>query len=210
MSKWKRNDQQSVTGRIGNAIKPQPSLKRSLNLAGRHIELQIQRLDNALQRFSSRDTTIFTCIVKAQSARDKLRANMLANELAELRNVEKVLTQTKLALESISIRLKTISELGDIVTVLAPAASAIQKLRPGLASVFPQADTELAHLGDLLSNIASSTSQTSNIPINIETANDEAQQIIAEAASMAEQKIKEKLPDIKAEVSVKDQAELNV
>jgi len=207
--KWKEKRQRSFTAKIRKLSKPSQGLKKRLNLATRRLELQIQGLDNALERFSKRDKTIFRRIVKSYSARDTLRANVLASELAELRKTEKMLMQTKLALESISLRLKTVSELGDVITVLAPAANVIKNVRSGITSLFPEVNRELENVGTLLTEIATSTSQTTGIPINIEAANQDAKKILEEAESIAEQRIKQKLPEGVAEIPVKEKAELS-
>jgi division protein CdvB (Snf7/Vps24/ESCRT-III family) len=176
-------------------------LKRSIDLAIRRIELQVRRLDDALQRFSRRDESIFNRIVKAYSTRHILRAKTLANELAQLRKVEKTLSHAKLGLEGISLRLKTVSDVGDIVTVLAPAAGVINNIRSGMGAVYPEANKELSNIGNLLTEIASSTSQTSALPINIEAANVDAEKILKEVASVAEQTIAKKLPEIPPQIS---------
>ncbi len=207
--KWKEKGQHRFTAKIRRLGKPSQGLKKRLNLAIRRLELQIQGLDNALERFSKRDKSIFNRIVRSYSARDTLRANVLASELAELRKTEKMLMQTKLALESISLRLKTVSELGDIITVLAPAASVIKNIRSGITSLFPEANRELENIGTLLTEIVSSTSQTTGLPINVEAANQDAKKILEEAASVAEQRIKQKLPESVAEISIKEKAELS-
>lgn len=207
--KWKEKGQHRFTANLRRLGKPSQGLKKRLNLATRRLELQIQGLDNALERFSKRDKSIFKRIVKSYSAKDTLRANVLASELAELRKTEKMLMQTKLALESISLRLKTVSELGDVITVLAPAANVIKNIRSGITSLFPEANKELENIGSLLTEIASSTSQTTGLPINVEAANQEAKKILEEAESVAEQKIKQKLPESVAEIPIKEKAELS-
>lgn len=209
VDKWEEKESKHpFTAKIKEAIRPSGRLKQRLNLAIRRIEVQIQRLDNTFERFSKRDTAIFKRIVRSYSARDMLRANVLANELAELRKVEKMLMQAKLALEGISIRLKTVSELGDIITVLAPAASVLKNIRFGMASIFPEANRELGDIGDLLTEIVSSTSQATGLPINVEAANEDAEKILKEAELVAEQKIEKELPKVTTEVSVKEKAAL--
>jgi division protein CdvB (Snf7/Vps24/ESCRT-III family) len=203
----------SFSTKIRKLVKPPPRLKRSINFAIERIELQVRGLDNALQRFSSRDKTIFNRIVKAYSTKHFLRAKTLANELAELRKVEKMLARTKLALEGISLRLQTVSELGDIITVLAPAAGVINNIRSGMSTIYPEASRELADIGNLLTEIVSSTSQTSELPTNTEAANEDAEKILKEATSVAEQTILKKLPDITtkavAESAARTKAELD-
>lgn len=165
-------------------------------------------MDRALERFSKRDKAIFKRVVKSYATHDKLRANVLANELAEIRKVEKMLMQTKLALESISLRLKTVLGLGDVLTVLTPAVSVLNNIRSRMTGIFPEADKELGDIGKLLTEIVSSTSQTNGLPVNFEAANEEAEKILDEAASVAEQRLKKKLPELPAKVSLKERAEL--
>jgi len=137
-----------------------------------------------------------------------LHANVLASELSELRKVEKMLVQAKLALEGIVLRLRTVSELGDIITVLAPAAGVIKNIQSGMVGVFPSANKELENIGTLLTEFVSSANQTTGLPVNVETANEEAEKILNEAASIAEQRIKEKLPEVITETEAKEKAEL--
>jgi len=165
-------------------------------------------MDRVLERFSKRDKAIFRRTVKSYATHDKLRANVLANELAEIRKVEKMLMQTKLALESISLRLKTVSELGDVLTILTPAVSVLNNIKSRMTNIVPEADKELGDVGKLLTEIVSSTSQTNGLPANFEAANEEATKILEEAASVAEQRIKKKLPELPAEVSIKEKVKL--
>jgi division protein CdvB (Snf7/Vps24/ESCRT-III family) len=196
------------TTKVKEAIKPPGQLKQRLNLAVTRIRSKIQSMDRALERFSKRDQAIFRRIVKSYSTHNKLRASVLANELAEIRKVEKMLMQAKLALESISLRLKTVSELGDVVTVLTPAVSVLNNIKSRMTNIIPEADKELEDVGKLLTEIVSSTSQTNSLPVNFEATNEAAAKILEEAASVAEQRIKKKLPELPAEVSIKEKVKL--
>ncbi|RLI21925.1 hypothetical protein DRO54_02435 [Candidatus Bathyarchaeota archaeon] len=200
--KWEsRPDEQPLTRKIKEAVRPPGPLKPRLDRAIRRIELQIQKLDRASERFSQRDKSIFTKIVEAYTQHDMARANILANELAEIRKMEKMIMHARLALEQIVLRLSTVSELGDIVTTLAPAVSVLRKVRGGMAMIFPEAERELGEIGDLLNGIIIEAGQTTGSTINFETANEDAQRILNEAATVAEQRIKEKLPELPAGVS---------
>ena len=199
--KWEaRPDQQSLTKKIKEAVKPPGPLKPRLDRAIRRIEVQIQKLDRASERFSQRDKSIFAKIVEAYTQHDMARANILANELAEIRKMEKMIMHAKLALEQIVLRLSTVSELGDIVTTLAPAVSVLRSVRGGMAMIFPEAERELGEIGDLLNGIMIEAGQTTGSTINFEAANEDAQKILNEAATVAEQRIKEKLPELPAGV----------
>ncbi|UCF44855.1 MAG: hypothetical protein JSW44_03570 [Candidatus Bathyarchaeota archaeon] len=203
VDRWKEKEKKpSLISTIKGIGKPSRGLKRQINSVIQRIEAQKHKLDNAMNRFEKRDAVLFKRIVKALSKRDIMRANVLADELAEIRKVEKILMHAALALESVSLRLNTVSELGDVVTVLAPAASVLNNLRSGMAGIFPEAGSELENIGSLLTEIVTSTNQTTGTPINTGTANAQAEKILEEADLVAEQKLKEQLPEVATVVSV--------
>jgi division protein CdvB (Snf7/Vps24/ESCRT-III family) len=195
--KWEsRRDEQPFATRIKEAVKPPGPLKPRLDFAVRRIELQIQKLDQASERFSQRDKAIFARIVDAYTKHDTARANVFANELAEIRKMERLIMNARLALEQIVLRLRTVSELGDVVSTLGPAVGVLRTVRTGLASVFPEAESELGEIGNLLSGIMIEAGQSSGMTISFDTVNEDAQKILTEAATVAEQRIKEKFPEL--------------
>ena len=195
--KWEsRREEQPFTGRIKEAVKPPGPLKPRLDFAVRRIELQTQKLDQATERFSQRDKAIFARIVDSYTKHDSARANVFANELAEIRKMEKLIMNARLALEQIVLRLRTVSELGDVVTTLGPAVGVLRSVRAGLASVFPEAENELGEIGNLLSGIMIEAGQSSGMTLNFDTVNEDAQKILTEASTVAEQRIKEKFPEL--------------
>jgi len=199
--RWEeRSDKTPISRRIKEAVRPPGPLKPRLDMAVRRIQLQIQKLDKASERFSERDKSIFAKIVDAYTRHDMARANILANELAEIRKMERMIMHARLALEQIVLRLSTVSELGDIVTTLAPAISVLRSVKTGMSTVFPEAERELGQIGTLLSGIIIDAGQSTGLTINFEAANEDAQKILNEAATVAEQKIKEKFPELPAEV----------
>jgi len=197
VDKWKDKPQQSsFFSKIKDVGKPSVGLKKQIRAVLQRIEIQKQKLNNAQSRFEKRDATLFKRTVKALSERDTMRANVLAGELAEIRKVEKMLMHASLALESVSLRLNTVSELGDVVTVIAPAASVLNNIRNGMSGVFPEAGQELENIGTLLTDIVSTTHQDTGVPLNIGTTGLEAEKILAEAETAAEQKLRQQLPEI--------------
>jgi division protein CdvB (Snf7/Vps24/ESCRT-III family) len=195
--KWEsRREEQQLADRIKGAVRPPGPLKPRLDFAVRRIELQTQKLDQATERFSQRDKTIFARIVDAYTKHDSARANVFANELAEIRKMERLIINARLALEQIVLRLRTVSELGDVVSTLGPAVGVLRSVRTGLASVFPEAESELGEIGNLLSGIMIEAGQGSGMTLNFDSVNEDAQQILTEASTVAEQRIKEKFPEL--------------
>jgi division protein CdvB (Snf7/Vps24/ESCRT-III family) len=197
--KWetRREEQQPFTNRIKDAVKPPGPLKPRLDFAVRRIELQVQKLDQATDRFTQRDKAIFARIVDAYTKHDTARANVFANELSEVRKMERLIINARLALEQIVLRLRTVSELGDVVSTLGPAVGVLRSVKAGLVSVFPEAENELGEIGNMLSGIMIEAGQgSSGMTLNFDSVNEDASKILNEAATVAEQRIKEKFPDL--------------
>lgn len=192
------SNKQPFTTRVKESVRPPGPLKPRLDVAIRRIELQVQRLDQATDRFADRDKKIFAKIVEAYTKHDMARANVFANELSEIRKMESMIMHARLALEQISLRLRTVSELGDIVTTLAPAVGVLRTVKSGMSAIFPEAEKELGQIGTLLNGIIIDAGQSNGLSINFDTANEDAQKILAEASTVAEQKIKERFPDLPA------------
>ena len=197
IDKWKEKKQpSSFFSRIKNSGKASIGLKKQIRTVLQRIEIQKQKLNNAQNRFEKRDAALFKRTVKALSSRDAMRANVLAGELAEIRKVEKMLMHASLALESVSLRLNTVSELGDVVTVLAPAAGVLNNIRVGMSRIFPEAGHELGNIGTLMTDIVSTTHHETGMQVNLNKASLEASNILQEAEIAAENKLKAQLPEI--------------
>ena len=195
--KWEtRREEQPFTNRIKEAVKPPGPLKPRLDFAVRRIELQVQKLDQATDRFGQRDKTIFARIVDAYTKHDTARANVFANELAEIRKMERLIINARLALEQIVLRLKTVTELGDMVGALAPIVGVLRTIKGSIVGVLPDAGKELEQIGTMLNGIIMDAGQTTGLTLNFDTANEDARSILTEAATVAEQKMKDQFPEL--------------
>jgi division protein CdvB (Snf7/Vps24/ESCRT-III family) len=199
-SKWtkKENEEPSLTSKIMNVGKPQVDLKEQISVVTQRLDTQTRALDAAVHRFELRDAEIFQRVVKAMTQRDNARANILATELGEIRKVEKMLSHASLALQSVSMRLSTVSEMGDVVAMLSPAKSMLNSVRTEMCGILPEASQELGNIGCLLSDIVSTTHQSSDIPENTIMASADAMSILQEAEIAAEKKLGEKFPEVGA------------
>jgi division protein CdvB (Snf7/Vps24/ESCRT-III family) len=177
-------------------LKSSTPLKSKIELAIRRIESQMQYLDNAINRFTERDKYIFSKIVDAYSKNQIQRANVFANELAELRKMANFMVNGQLALERVVLRLRTVTQLGNVVVNLAPASQILESIRSGISGVLPNAEKELEQVGMMLNDIMVEAGSTTGIAPDIEVASEDARRILGEAATVAEQKMKEKFPEL--------------
>jgi division protein CdvB (Snf7/Vps24/ESCRT-III family) len=207
VSKWTKPSGGGFGERVREAIRPLGPLKPRLEAAIRQIQIQISKLDATSLKLKERDAAIFNKIVSAIQKHDMQHATVFANELAEIRKMNKMVTAAKLALEQIVLRLNTVQELGDIVVTLAPAMGVIRSIRSGLVSVLPEAESEISEISNLLGSILIDAGQLGAATINFEAANEDAERILAEASAVAEQKMREKFPEIPASVKTSETPE---
>ncbi|XHH09927.1 MAG: Snf7 family protein [Candidatus Bathyarchaeia archaeon] len=197
--KWKQEEKETVVEKIKNVTKPAESnVKEQISIVTQRLDAQTRTLDAAVKRFEMRDAEIFKKVVHAMETRDQARANIYATELGEIRKVEKMLTHASLALQSVSMRLNTVSEMGDLVAVLSPAKTMLNGIRSEMCGIMPEASQELGNIGNLLTEICSTTSNqyTDVSGVGAQAANEEALKILEEAEVAAESRLKDRLPEI--------------
>jgi len=183
---------------IKSVLRPKIPLRQKIELATRRLEVQLQYLDGALNRLVDRDKTLFSKVVDAYSKHEVQRANVFANELAELRKMASFMMNSKLALERVVLRLRTVTELGNVAVTLAPAARVLQSVRTGVTGILPNAEQELGDIGTLLNEIIIEAGISEGMTPDFEVAGEDAMKILNEAAMVAEQKVKERFPELPA------------
>lgn len=194
--KWEKQQGQGFAEKVRESVRNPGPLKPRLDLAIRQIQVQIAKLDATSAKLRERDSQLFNKVVNSLQKHDTQHASVFANELAEIRKMNKMVTQAKLALEQIVLRLNTITELGDIVVTLTPAMAVIRNVKQGLSGVLPEADSEIGEISGLLSSILVDAGTVGGYSLNFEAANEDAERILAEASAVAEQRMREKFPEI--------------
>ncbi|HVB95356.1 MAG TPA: Snf7 family protein [Nitrososphaerales archaeon] len=193
---WDKKRSTGIGERLRNAFNNPGPLKPRLDALMHQIQIVMSKLDSSMAKIRDRDAALFSKTVAAVQKHENQRASMFANELAEVRKVGKMVTQSKLALEQIVLRLNTITELGDIVNTLAPATSIVRSVKQDIVGFMPDAEGEMGEVSSLLSGILVDAGSMGGYTMNFETANEEAEMALSEAAAVAESRMKEKFPDI--------------
>jgi division protein CdvB (Snf7/Vps24/ESCRT-III family) len=195
--KWEsKREETSFINTLKETVQPQQPLKPRLDFAIRKLDLQINRLDQANERFTQKDKALFTKIVDAYTKHDTSHANIYANELAEVRKMAKLTMNARLALDQVSLRIKTVTEFGDIVTTLGPAVGVLRSVSAGMCGVLPEAENELGEIGNMLSGIMFDAGSTCGSSLNFNNVNEDAARILDEAATVAAQKVDANFPDL--------------
>ena len=195
--KWEtKREDNSFTDSIRETVRPPAPLKPRLDNAIRRLELQIHKLDQSSERFSQKDRALFTKIVDSYAKHDIAHANVYANELAEVRKMEKLVMNARLALDQVQLRLRTVTEFGDMVSTLGPVIGVLRSVSTGLVGVFPEAERELGDIGNMLSGLMLDAGLNSGSTMNFNSVNEDTAKILEEAATVAEQKISANFPEL--------------
>lgn len=197
-SKWEKpaGSDNGVGSRIRDSIRSPEPIKPKIDQATRQIQVQIVKLEQASAKIKEKDATIFSKVVSSIQRNDNTRANMLANELSEIRKMGLIVTQSKLAMEQLVLRLSTVTELGDLAVTLTPALNVIKGVRPGLASLVPDAEREIGEISGLLSGILVEAGQVNPSQVNFTTSSDDAERVLEEAGIIARNNMSSKFPDL--------------
>jgi division protein CdvB (Snf7/Vps24/ESCRT-III family) len=187
---WEGNKKEKVS------LKGKEPLKYRLVNASYKIRSMISRLDAYIARLQERDRTLFERVVDAQISKDSMRAAMYANEIAEIRKITKQMIVTQIALEQVALRLETVGELGDIFVNLIPVVGVISELKAALKGIMPELSIELGEIGESLQEIVVEAGNFTGAPYVGSPSSPEAKKILEEAAAIAEQRMKEKFPDL--------------
>ena len=88
---WARQETQSVTGKLRDAVKPQGALKPRIQTAVNKLQVQISKMDSMLTKLRERDAQLFQRIVAAMQQHDAAASKVLSNELAEIPRYQRCL-----------------------------------------------------------------------------------------------------------------------
>lgn len=194
--KWLARDEQPFSTKVRESIRSPDPMKSRLETAVRRIDVQNHKLDQNSNRFDERDKSIFNKLVDAYEKHDITRTNLLANELAEIRKIEKIVISSRLALEQVVLRLKTSIEFGNITVTLAPMVGVLQNVKRSIATISPAIGNELNAISNLLSGMVLDAGSIAGLSVNFENVNEDSEKILTEAIAIAEQRMNTKFPDL--------------
>jgi division protein CdvB (Snf7/Vps24/ESCRT-III family) len=193
---WKTQESEPFGAQVRNAVRgPQP-IRPQVQKATQQLTGEINRLDQAMNRLKQRETAIFKKTVTAVQAHDQESSKAYSNELAEVRKMQKIVTQSKIALEQITTRLQTVTDIGDFAATIAPAIGVIKNVRTTLGEAMPDAQGALGEIGAQLNSIMVDVGQLTGATFYQAENSDEANKILSEAAAIAEKRMNESLPEV--------------
>ena len=192
---WARQSTPSLSTRVKDAIHPIP-LKERINKTVFRLKLVQRKLEDSSLRSEQKYKKLFNKCVEAQRAKDQTIAIMYANESAQIRIIAKTLTGAQLAVEQVVLRLETVSDFGDIAAEIMPAAETIRALKGRLQGIIPEVSMQLGFINQSLDSLVLEAGEATGSSWNTMASGDEAEKILLEATTVAEQKIRDGFPEL--------------
>jgi division protein CdvB (Snf7/Vps24/ESCRT-III family) len=160
--------------------------KGRIAVALRDIEAQRKELDALKARLAQRRQKLFETTVQALKERNQARAAVYATEHAEVRKVSRVVEASELALTQVTLRLQSITEIGDAMFHMDTAFRSLKLVSKEMQGVIPALDAASTGINSTLVETMAQMGQISpNINIDIRTENSE--ELVEQARKFAEQ-----------------------
>ena len=165
-----------VKGKIASTIK--------------EIELHRRELESMRGRLAQRRKLLYDTTVRALTAKDKSKANVYANEWAELRKVAKVVYASELALTQVILRLESINEVGEVISHMSTAFKVLRKVSKTVQGLVPALDQASEEINNTLTEtMAEIGNVTPSISLNLQT--ESGEELVEQARRYAEEQAEE-------------------
>jgi len=197
LTNWSKDGNEGLSQKVLGKIKPGIPVKNKIDFAQKKLELQIIKLSTINEKLQKKHDHVFQKIVDAQRNNNHTYAKAYAVELQEIRKMNNMVSNAKLSMEQIQIRLNTISELGDVVVTLSPCMSVIKGLGVSLGGIMPEANSSMQDLSKILGDVLSGSSMSTqeNTMLSRQD-NADTLAILEEAHSVIEGQTKANIPEI--------------
>ena len=195
-NKWNKQQKPGITDKINDTLNPKGALKPRIENGIKKLQTQIAKLDSMLNKLNERDSKLFKRIVEATQLHDLNTSRILSKELVEVRKTTKILSNARIALEQIELRLTTYHDLGDTVVTIMPTIGLMKNLKSSLVKFMPNADKEINQMAQMLGGFMTDSFSSDATFGMDETTNSESEKILQEAAVVAENYVGDRFPSI--------------
>ena len=198
IQRWERSHEGSVLDKIRGIFGRKAPLRERIAVCIYRLKIQKAKIAGLYARMEQRDREFFSKCVSAHMAKDLARAVMYADECAEVRKMARIALRCEFTLEQVVLRLETVEEFGDVACLMRPVAVAVRDMRSQVEGIMPRVSFELGLIGEALNGIAL---EVGDVPVpgyDVSTFGEQAQRILAEASAIADQRMRERFPELPA------------
>jgi len=185
----------SWSKKIKEAIHPTP-MKQRISSCLFKLKIQQRKLERTAYHMQERDQSLYGKCVLAVQGKNAELASIYANECAELRKMAKVVLHSELALEQVTLRLEAVQEFGQMAATMLPVAGVVKTLKTQLEGIMPEVSLQLSEVNETLEELSTEVGEATETTFDLSSSSEESQKIIQEANIVAEQKMKERFPEL--------------
>jgi division protein CdvB (Snf7/Vps24/ESCRT-III family) len=180
----------------------QQQFKSDIANASLVVNNQLNRLRMLDKKFVAMDKDLRYQITANIKSGNNDRAKAIANELANVRHVQRTTQNMSLALEAVVIRFSTISEFAMILETINPTIEMIRDIQKDISKAVPTANEVLSEMTSMASDVLVNSNIKSEVSkISISTsAEPETLSILNEVEGILEDEAKAKLPEVPATI----------
>jgi len=184
----------SLWERIYRKINPTPIRRQIVNTLIR-LNVQKNRLSHSRAELEVMAGNIYNWIIEAKVKGDWERFKMYINEYVEVKKICKLMVKIELVLEAALLRLETVKSFSDVAIAVIPLQTLLDTLKSEFIDSIPKLSIKLSEVFENIKSVMIEISETSS-SLYREAIMNEAEKILREASIVADQKVKEKLPEI--------------
>jgi division protein CdvB (Snf7/Vps24/ESCRT-III family) len=182
-----------LEGRLGIHQRP---LKEQIMHVMYRLRVQRNKIESMGLMMQHRDKELFDKCVTARASGDTTRAGLYAEECADVRKIAKIVLQSELALGRVLFKLETAEMLGDMAYLMHPIKSVVTSIGEQMRHLMPDVSYELSQINETLDGLVTDTGNISDTFSSPATQSGEAEIILREADTLAEQRIKTRFPEL--------------
>ena len=164
------------------------------------VNNQLSRLKMLDKKFAAMDKDFRYQIALNIKAGNNSRAKALANELSNIRRVQRTTQNVGLALEVVVIRFSTINEFAMVMETINPTIELVKEIQKEISNVVPSANGVISEVSSITSDVLIN----SNVKIDMNKVSapidSEAVSILNEVEGILEDEAKVRLPEIPAAI----------
>jgi division protein CdvB (Snf7/Vps24/ESCRT-III family) len=193
---WVKQKRPATSDKIKERVKTPQPLKPRVEFARNRIQAQSQKLDTVLHNLRDKENALFNQVVSSLQKHDVQKGKMLSNELAQTKKTAKMISQIKMTVEQVNLRLESTISMGDAVESIGPAIGALTRVKSGLAGAMPDVDTELGEINGVFNEVITNMGSVGSESFQFSARGEDIDRILSEANAVAEQRTNENLPDV--------------
>jgi division protein CdvB (Snf7/Vps24/ESCRT-III family) len=174
------------------------------------VNSQLSRLRMLDKKFAAMNKDFRHQIALNIKAGNNSRAKALANELSNVRRVQRTTQNVSLALEVVVIRFSTINEFAVVMETINPTVELIKDIQRDISNVVPSANGIVSEVSSITSDVLVNSNLKLDIGKVPTSMDSEAISILNEVEGLLEDEAKVRLPEIPAaieEITVKGKTE---